>query len=401
MTAASSRISLPETSVRALGPTLDLDAAADRLWDVIVVGAGPAGSLATRELARSGLKVLLLDSAKFPRYKVCGCYLNGNALGTLAEVGLGDLLAGCNPSSIHHFQIGVRGRQARFALPGGVLLSREALDTALIASAIASGGDFLPESRADLEELGENMRWLCVRQGPHSKRVAARVVLAADGLGGRLLARSGISENRPRLGSRMGIGAAFHAEEAFFSSGTIFMACSAMGYLGVERLEDGRLDMAGAFDVSAVRRVGGPSGIAARVLDEVGWPQPHNLSDQAWRGTLPLTRSAEHTAAERVFAIGDAAAYVEPFTGEGIAWALASAAAVTPLVVRACQRWDDSLAQGWSQSHRRLVGRRQIVCRTAASILRHQRLARLTVNLLRFAPILARPVIAKLNAHAA
>lgn len=62
-------------------------------WDAVVVGAGPAGSVTARELARRGRRVLLVDKATFPRAKVCGCCLNRASLAALDAVGLGDLPA--------------------------------------------------------------------------------------------------------------------------------------------------------------------------------------------------------------------------------------------------------------------------------------------------------------------
>src|SRR5262249_58057061 len=77
----------PHMSVPA---TLSLNEAAARTWDAVVVGAGPAGSLAARQLARAGLGVLLVDRASFPRWKVCGCCLRAGAPATLRAVGRGD-----------------------------------------------------------------------------------------------------------------------------------------------------------------------------------------------------------------------------------------------------------------------------------------------------------------------
>lgn len=51
-------------------------------YDVVVIGAGPAGSVAAYTAATQGLDVLLLDKARFPRFKVCGCCLNARALRT-------------------------------------------------------------------------------------------------------------------------------------------------------------------------------------------------------------------------------------------------------------------------------------------------------------------------------
>src|SRR5205085_6540700 len=126
-------------SARQVSPTLSLADAAARSWDVAVVGAGPAGATAARELARRDCAVLLIDRAMFPRSKVCGCYLNANAQATLAAVGLGGLTTACGALPIHHLILGTHGASARLPLPGGVLLSREAFDTALIRAAIAAG----------------------------------------------------------------------------------------------------------------------------------------------------------------------------------------------------------------------------------------------------------------------
>ena len=62
-----------------IGPTLSLADASARTWDAVVVGAGPAGAVAARELARRGTTVLLVDRASFPRNKVCGACLNVRA----------------------------------------------------------------------------------------------------------------------------------------------------------------------------------------------------------------------------------------------------------------------------------------------------------------------------------
>ena len=136
------------------------------------------------------------------------------------------------------------------------------------------------------------------------------------------------------------------------------MACGAGGYTGLVRLEDGRLDVAAAFDAAWVRAAGGPGRAAARLLREAGWPAPDRLEALPWRGTPALTRRPRRVAAERLFVVGDAAGYVEPFTGEGMAWALASGAAVAPLAARAVT-WRPELARRWADLHSRVVGRRQ------------------------------------------
>jgi flavin-dependent dehydrogenase len=102
-------------------------------------------------------------------------------------------------------------------------------------------------------------------------------------------------------------------------------------------------------------------------------------------------------AGRGLFLLGDATGYVEPFTGEGMAWALGSAVALAPLAVRAAAGWEPGLARAWARLHRRLVTRRQTVCRVAAAVLRRGRLAAALVAALSWLPGLAAPVVAHLN----
>src|SRR5262249_46295116 len=131
---------------RMIDPTLDLSTATARVWDVVVIGAGPAGSLAARELARRNCTVLLVDRAAFPRWKVCGSCLNGRALAMLDEAGLGDLPERNEAVPLSAFHLAGGGRAATVSLPGGVALSRSRFDAALVEEAIREGAAFLPQT---------------------------------------------------------------------------------------------------------------------------------------------------------------------------------------------------------------------------------------------------------------
>jgi flavin-dependent dehydrogenase len=102
-------------------------------------------------------------------------------------------------------------------------------------------------------------------------------------------------------------------------------------------------------------------------------------------------------AGERWFAVGDAAGYVEPFTGEGMAWAIGSGVAVAPLVEAAARRWDESLTGEWERKYSRGVGRRQWACQAVAAGLRSPTLTRLAVRVLSAVPAMAAPVVRSLN----
>src|SRR5207248_8374259 len=96
--------------------TTTLARAAERVWPAVVVGAGPAGALAAHELARRGVRALLVDRSVFPRGKVCGCCLSGRALATLREAGLGNLPARCGAIPLGEVCLAARGGCARLSL---------------------------------------------------------------------------------------------------------------------------------------------------------------------------------------------------------------------------------------------------------------------------------------------
>jgi menaquinone-9 beta-reductase len=348
--------------------------------DAVVIGAGPAGAVTARELARRGCSVLLVDKAHFPRPKVCGGCVNGAAVRTLQRLGLGSVLASGVP--LKEVRIAAGRRSARVKLPGGVALSREVFDAALVREAITAGAEF----RAGISAKFDNG---AVRI--NDQPTPARVVIVASGLVG--------SDSAPEPGSRIGAGASVpaNAVPAFFSPGTIFMATARGGYVGCVRVEDDRLDVAAALDPAFVKEQGGLGSAAETVLGAVGWPRIVGLAELPWKGTPALTRRAKQLGGARWFAVGDAAGYVEPFTGEGMAWAVMSAAALAPIAARAIQNWDDSLVREWELTHRRVIGTRQRVCRIVSRVLRSPALTTLAVRALSVLPILARPVIRPLN----
>src|SRR5262249_54780962 len=157
-----------------------------------------------------------------------------------------------------------------------------------------------------------------------------------------------------------------------------------------------QLDIAAAMDRRAMRDAGGPASLVSQLLADAGWPPLPSLESLAWRGTPSLTRRASRVAGNRLFVVGDSAGYVEPFTGEGMAWALEGAAALAPIVVESVQGWTERHAAGWRSVFHRIVGERR-TCRAAATVLRHPRLTRGLIRILERFPGLGQPVIRRLN----
>lgn len=376
-------------------------------WDAIVVGAGPAGAVAARQLALRGRRVLLLDKKRFPRRKVCGACLNHSAVTLLHEIGLGDVLRGCGGPELHQFDLRAGSRRLSLPLPSGRAVSRAVLDQRLVEAAIRAGVTFQDGLTAKVGRLHDNARIVEVNDTCPSltsplrgegneasaRRLLAKVVLAADGLGHPSLCD--VHEIRDRIVSRSRIGAGCELREFpdEYAPGVIHMAVGHGGYVGLVRVEGNALNIAAAFDARLVRDAGGPASAAAAVLTEAGFPAIPAMVDADWLGTPALTRSTSSVVAERLFVLGDAAGYVEPFTGEGIGWALASAVALAPIASDACEQWQTTLAEVWSCEQARLVRRRQRMCRMLAALLKSPTCVRLAMFLLPLTPRLLQPIV--------
>ena len=385
-----------------IAATIDHERAADEVWDALVVGAGPAGALAARQAALAGNRVLLVDCKNFPRPKVCGACLNGQALTILKSVGLDELPETLGGVMLDMFDVRSSGRGVRLALPAGLAVSRMRFDAALVSQAIAAGVEFLPETLATLGGLcrgdRDECRTVSLRYGDSAPREAlARVVLAADGLPHASLRSHPEFSSRVAARSPIGIGGQVTEYPAAFVPGTIFMAVGRQGYVGLVRVEEGLLNIAAALAPGFVKAAGGPAAAIAAVVEQAGLPRIPALPEADWQGTLPLTRRTRHAAARRVLLLGDAAGYVEPFTGEGMAWAFAAASATPPFIERARASWDTAVEAEWQATLERMVRRRQRWCRLLAAALRHPLAIRLLLETVSLIPSLASPIVRSLN----
>ena len=383
-----------------LPTSMDLTTARCRIWDTVVVGAGPAGAVAAREIARRGATVLLVDKATFPRWKVCGSCLNARALATLKAIDLGQVALNLQAIPLRRMCWATQGGHAELALPQGVAVSRERFDAALVTAAQEAGATFLPNTEARPLSVSEHCRFVSLRQDQMTVRISTRLLVVADGLGGSTSNSEPGLQRQVEPDSRLGAGVLLLQAPDYYLPGTIYMACARSGYVGLVRVEDGRLNIAAALVPDAVKQQGGLAGTAASILKAAGFPIPPDIAHVPWRGTPLLTRRLTRPYAQRMFILGDAAGYVEPFTGEGMAWALASGVAVAPLAVQAIQEWQPALGRHWGSLHRRIVTQRQVVIRAAAQVLRRPWLTQTLVHVLACWPGLAQPVLTWMNRQA-
>jgi geranylgeranyl reductase family protein len=294
-------------------------------WDLVVVGAGPAGSTAAIAALRvhPAARVLMLDAADFPRDKVCGDGVAPHALDVLAGLGvdIADLTAGTAP--VHDLRLtSPRGVTAarRFARPASVV-PRALLDARLVHAARTAGAEL---RRHRVRTLTPTVDGVDIDGLVH-----ARTVIGADG------AESVV---RRRCGARSA------------PAGTTAIALR--GYTGAEPWPAGeqRLVMASAHwpAYAWVFPVGdGTANVGYGELVRADPPTRAQLTERLHellpecppvpvRGhRLPLSPGRPDVGHGRVLLAGDAASLINPLTGEGIYYAvlsgaLAGAAAMTP-----------------------------------------------------------------------
>jgi flavin-dependent dehydrogenase len=378
-------------------------------WDAIVIGAGPAGTVMAYALAQRRHRVLLLDKARFPRAKVCGCCINQRAVALLDYLGLGSVVGNGDALPLDRFALRVHGRCAAVALPGGRVQSRAVLDRRLAQAAGEAGAVFHDDTQAQVQPIapGDVHRRVTCTQSGVERVEHARLVVAADGLSGASLNQLDAMAWRPEAKAPVGL-AATGPSHAAPPAGTIAMAVGRGGYVGRVRLPDGSADVAGALHPPAMRRAGGRDALVSQILRDAHGTCPFEPEALRWQGTATLHRTRA-VAAHRLLVVGDAAGYVEPFTGEGIAWAIegaheAARLADATLVSDRAVAWQQLGAQ-WRRAYRRHIVRRQRRCRWMARGLRYPALTRLAATIIHRAPMCSTPWVATLagakqSAHA-
>lgn len=363
-------------------------------WDAIVIGAGPAGAVAARQMALQGKQVLLVEKSRLPRSKVCGGCLGGAALEALDSIGLGGLPLACGGVPLTTFEFASGGAIACIPVGRRVAVSRQTLDEALVREAARAGVVVCDEVRASLLPFaGGSLRQVTLRHRTHNVTAQASVMIVATGL-----AQCPVDfTTRVFRGSYIGLGAIL--EEAPFeaSPGVLHMACGSHGYVGITQVERGAFAVAAAVDPHALAVAASPGQLVHRILSQSGLSPAIDLSAIPWSGTPPLTRHATPLGSHRCLLIGDAAGYVEPFTGEGIGWAIHSAVLAASLLSGPLDSWDSGIPARWRRAYDCALAHKQRSCHAMSRALRSQLVRRLVTMGLRRAPSLSRSIVNRLD----
>jgi geranylgeranyl reductase family protein len=328
--------------------------------DVLIVGAGPAGATAAYHLARHGIDVTLLDKASFPREKVCGDGLTPRAVVQLQKMGV-DLE---DPRFERHQGLRIYSRKTVLELPWptledfpgyGLTMTRSSFDELLVRAAEKAGAGL----RERTEALGPTHErgWVTgarVRDLDRDEptEIRARFVIAADGASSRFAAQAGVRRDDSKP---LGIAARrYHRIDRHpgpwlevwmdLWEGDELMP----GYGWLFAMADGSVNL-GAGLLNTFRSFKDVS--AQRVFDAF-WrmlPPEWNVTEETAEGRvlsgpLPMGMSRVPASLPGMLVVGDAAGLVNPFNGEGIAYAMESAELAAELIHEALVKGRPGLA---------------------------------------------------------
>lgn len=309
-------------------------------YDVIVVGGGPAGASAAIHLAKRGASVLLTEQKKFPRPKLCGEFISPECLEHFQRLGVIGSMNGAGGAPLSETLFYAR-RGASVSVPSSWFgtthhavalgLSRAEMDERLLRRASAVGVLVLEDARATATLMnGDRVQGVRLKVGGQEGRsVYARVVLDATGRA-RALARDIEPHRRARSRRRAplvafkahlegALGNPLHCEIYFYRG----------GYGGLSSVEGGLSNLCFIASAGDVRALGGdPERVLRRIV------MTNARASRTLREARPVTQwlgvalesfgRHEVVPAKGLLAVGDAASFIDPFTGSGMLMALES-----------------------------------------------------------------------------
>ena len=351
-------------------------------FDLAICGAGPAGTAAALAAARSGHRVALVERAVFPRHKVCGDCLNPSLWPVLESLGTADAIRALNHAPLHRVRfVRENSRRLELPLPPGAerAVTRESFDQVMLQAALAAGVTLFSGAPLTSVQRVENDWQLTTA----TNTLTAKALIAADGRNSTTSRLLGISPpSRPRPNARVALQC--HAPLRPEYHGTVSLELLPGGYCGVAPVDAARMNLClvcEAPDLAAAK---------ARIQERFQLPP-----DQAWHSLAPLDRADFPPAPfPGVFLAGDAARVVEPFTGEGIYYALRSGQLAAAAASRHLSG-DSDAALSYQKAHRELYRARLWVNRLSRLAVTHRKLGNSLLAMAQYFPGLMRQLTAK------
>ena len=367
---------------------------------VIVVGAGPAGSVLAGLLAQRGIETLLLDKATFPREKLCGDYLNPGTVRLLDQLDLLDLVRSAGARRLWGMTVTSPDgttftgefptlTKTNGTSPFSLSIPRAILDSLLLKWARGFGTRCVEGWRV-IDLIWENGRVCGVTgigpTGPETYR--GQIVVGADGRDSVVAGRLGLDRPHPTL-RRMALVAYYEGVSELADHGMISVGDRSYCILNPigERLVNASI----VVDHGIVQNWKGQ-------LDELfdGTLQTFPLAlstlrDARRRGSVrclgPLAFRSSRSAKAGALLIGDAAGFYDPFTGEGVGHALYSAKLAAHTIASALAEGDGGLTeahlQRFDDEQRKTMASRKRLGAVLQAVIRHPIAANTVARLLR------------------
>ncbi|MGB3684111.1 MAG: NAD(P)/FAD-dependent oxidoreductase [Rubrobacteraceae bacterium] len=303
--------------------------------DLIVVGAGPAGSATAYYAAKAGLDVLLLDRQEFPRDKTCGDGLMPHAASEVALMGLGDWLEEPHHGKFSGFTIYTQTTRLRQSVPPtlhgphGYVARREETDNKLLERSIAAGAAFRGGTRATglVRSSAGDVTGVEATHGGEPLRFEAPLVVAADGIGG--FAGDGMKTHQNAVARRQYFKNVNGPDkEHLHVFMTQDMNSHGAGYGWVFYFGDGSANVGAGVSTRALEKTGrNLKDYFDRFLEEpeiAGWMEDAEAEGPPKSWSLKMGMWGAKRYSRGLLMAGDAGSMIHPISGEGVGYALES-----------------------------------------------------------------------------